>query len=88
MLFRSTIEVFRRLSHKRGKTKSAILKLSGFSSVEVLTWPLVLILNAYAKNERCFGQIFVSFLSRYSGAARFGFHPRQLADGEALVPAL
>ena len=44
-----TVEVFRRLSHKIGKTESAVLKLSGFSSVEVLTWPLVSVSYAYAK---------------------------------------
>ena len=70
-----TIEVFRRLSHKIGKTKSAILKLSGFSSVEVLTWPLVSVSHAYAKLT-CFGRIGVSFLSRFLGAARFGFQSR------------
>ena len=43
------IEVFRHSSHKIGKIESAVLKLSGFSFVEVLTWPLVSVLYAYAK---------------------------------------
>ena len=67
--------MFRRLSHKIGKTESAVLKLSGFSSVEVLTWPLVSVSYAYAK-LMYFGQIVVSFLSRFSGAASFGFQSR------------
>ena len=70
-----TIEVFRRLSRKTGKTERAILKLSGFGSAEVLTWPLTLVSNAYAE-QRCFGSLDVSFLRHFSGAASFGCQSR------------
>ena len=43
--------------------------------VEVLTWPLVPVSNAYAK-LMCFSQVVVSFLRRFSGAASFGLPSR------------
>ena len=43
-----TIEVFRCLNHKIGKTESAVFELSGFSVLKVLTWPFVSAQHAYA----------------------------------------